>query len=194
MSARAAGGVLALALAGALGLAIAHGDVLGRDGAAATAGPDPSARPAFAETRWPFLRDQWGPGRAYRCPAALCAGAVDVFVRPKSGFCNCYSGVEDDDEIDRIGDVDLHSPRFVPLAPGRPASVGAMTGRRRTFRIDTGAAQRQVVAIVVASACNALVATVVSERDLPPAVERAVLDLLDGAPVQRFIAAASVAP
>jgi hypothetical protein len=193
MSARAAGWVLALTLALALGLTVARVGFLGRGGAATIAVPE-AARPAFAETRWPFLRDQWGPGRAYRCPAAACAGEVDVFVRPKSGFCNCYGGVEDDDEIDRIGDVDLHSPRFVPLAPGQPASVGAMTGRRRAFRIETTTAPRQVVAIVVARSCNALVATVVSDRDLPPAVERAVFDLLDGAPVQRFIAAASVAP
>jgi hypothetical protein len=47
---------------------------------------------------------------------------------------------------------------------------------------------------VVASRCNALVATVVSTGELAPAVERAVFDLLEGAPVQRFIAQASVEP
>jgi hypothetical protein len=178
----------------AIALALGLVGLLGRGDAATVAGPETSARPAFAETAWPFLRDQWGPGRAYRCPAAACAGQVDVFVRPKSGFCNCYSGVEDDDEIDRIGDVDLHSPSFVPLAPGRPADIGAMTGRRRTFRVEAGGTRREVLAIVVASRCNALVATIVSDRGLSPAVERAVLDLLEDAPVQRFIAAASVEP
>jgi hypothetical protein len=179
---RAAAIVLALGL-GLLG-----------SGDAATIATDGAAHPAFAETRWPFLLDQWGSGRAYRCPAAACAGEVDVFVRPKNGFCNCYNGVADDDEIDRIGDVDLHDPRFVPLAPGRPASIADMGGRRRAFRIEAGGAPRQVTSIVVASKCNALVATIVSERDLSPAVERAVADLLEGAPVQRFIAAASVEP
>jgi hypothetical protein len=179
--------------AAALVLALGLG-LLGRGDAATIAGADASAAPAFAEVRWPFLLDPWGPGRAYRCPAAACAGEVAVYVRPKSGFCNCYNGVEDDDEIDRIGDVDLHNPNFVPLAPGRPTKVGDMTGRRRAFRVAAGAGPRQVVAIVVATSCNALVATIVSERDLSPAVERAVLDLLDGAPVQRFIAAASVSP
>jgi hypothetical protein len=179
--------------AAALVLALGLG-LLGSGDAATIAGADASARPAFAEVRWPFLLDQWGPGRAYRCPAAACAGAVDVYVRPKSGFCNCYNGVADDDEIDRIGDVDLHSPDFVPLSPGRPAKLGDMSGRRRAFRLASGGGSRQVVAIVVATDCNALVATVVSDRDLSPAVERAVFDLLDGAPVQRFIAAASVSP
>jgi hypothetical protein len=153
-----------------------------------------AARPAFAEARWPFLLDQWGPGRAYRCPAAACGGEVALFVRPKSGFCNCYNGVADDDEIDRIGDVDLHSPNFLPLAPGRLTRVGDMSGRLRAFRIATGGGERQVLSIVAASRCNALVATVVSEGELAPAVERAVFDLLEGAPVQRFIAQASVEP
>jgi hypothetical protein len=183
MSARAAAVVLAFGLG-----------LLGSGDAATVAGPDASVRPAFSETRWPFLLDAWGPGRAYRCPAAACGTTVDLFVRPKSGFCNCYNGVADDDEIDRIGDVDLHSPTFVPLAPGHATKVGAMGGRRRAFRVAAGGAQRQVVAIVVATDCNALVATVVSERELPPAVERAVFDLLQGAPVQRFIADASASP
>jgi hypothetical protein len=69
-----------------------------------------------------------------------------------------------------------------------------MNGRRRAFRVEAAGAPRQVTSIVVASKCNALVATIVSERDLSPAVERAVFDLLEGAPVQRFIAAASVEP
>jgi hypothetical protein len=181
--------IRAAAIVLALGLGL-----LGRGDAATIAGPDASARPAFAETRWPFLLDQWGPGRAYRCPAATCSGEVDVYVRPKNGFCNCYNGVEDDDEIDRIGDVDMHSPRFVPLAPGQTTSIADMSGRRRAFRLAAAGAPRQVTSIVVASKCNALVATIVSERDLPPAVERAVFELLEGAPVQRFIAAASVEP
>jgi hypothetical protein len=178
---------------GALALALGLG-LLGRGDAATIAGPQASTNPAFVEIRWPFLLDAWGPGRAYRCPAAACGTQVDVFARPKSGFCNCYSGVADDDEIDRIGDVDLHSPSFVPLAPGRTTKVGDMSGRRRAFRLAAAGAQRQVVAIVVATNCNALVATVVSERELSPPVERAVFDLLEGAPVQRFIADASVSP
>jgi hypothetical protein len=167
--------------------------LLGPGDAATIASSDASVHPAFAETAWPFLLDPWGPGRAFRCPAAACGERVDVFVRPKSGFCNCYSGVADDDEIDRIGDVDLHSPDFVPLAPGRITKVADMNGRRRAFRL-AGGAPRQVEAIVVASNCNALVATVASGRELEPAVERAVFDLLEGEPVQRFVATASASP
>jgi hypothetical protein len=179
--------------AAAVVLALGLG-LLGSGDAATLTGGAASLRPAFITTRWPFLRDQWGDGRAYRCAAAACGSEVDVFVRPKSGFCNCYNGVADDDEIDRIGDVDLHSVNFVPLAPGEVTHVGAMAGRQRAFRLTVNGAPRQVRSIVVASKCNALVATVLSERELAPAVERAVFDLLDGAPVQRFIAEASVEP
>ena len=178
----------AATIALALGLGL-----LGAGDAATMTGTD-AVRPAFAEMRWPFLLDQWGPGRAYRCPAAACAGEVGLFVRGKNGFCNCYNGVADDDEIDRIGDVDMHSLDFVPLAPGRVTRIGDRAGRRRAFRVTTAGAGRQVLSIVVASKCNALVATVVSAGELSPVVERAVYDLLEGAPVQRFIAQASVEP
>ena len=35
--------------------------------------------------------------------------AVELYVRPKIGFCNCDRGVADDDEVDRVADLDLIS-------------------------------------------------------------------------------------
>jgi hypothetical protein len=177
----------------ALVLALGLVALVGGDGAA-TVATDAALRPAFTAAGWPFLRDPWGPGRAYRCGAERCGQAVAVYVRPKSGFCNCYNGVADDDEIDRIGDVDLHDANFTPVAAGVQTRVGAMAGRMRAFHVAADGKARRVLAIVVATACNALVATVVSEREPAPAVEKAVFDLLKGAPVQRFIATASVSP
>jgi len=34
---------------------------------------------------------------------------IEVYLRPKIGFCNCDSGVADDDEVDRVADLDLIS-------------------------------------------------------------------------------------
>src|SRR3954452_10960082 len=89
------------------------------------------ARPAAAEWReiaWPFPRDGWPAGRAFRCDAALCGEAIELYLRPKVGFCNCDSGVADDDEVDRVADVDLISPRFSADQPGRPLQLATMSG------------------------------------------------------------------
>ena len=82
---------------------------------------------------WPFLLDQWGKGRAFRCAPADCGVEVNVYVRAKIGFCNCLTGVSDDEELDRVGDVSLISEMFVPLRGGQPVKVGWMSGRSRTY-------------------------------------------------------------
>ena len=64
---------------------------------------------AWAEVKWPFLLDQWGLGKAYRCSPADCGTEVKLYVRPKIGFCNCATGVADDAELDRVGDLDRKS-------------------------------------------------------------------------------------
>ena len=173
--------VIAVALAGLVGAA--------SDAAREPRGGE-GARPAWTEIAWPFLFDAWGPGRAFRCPATACNVEVSVYARTKAGFCNCYRGVEDDDEIDRIGDVDLHGERYLALAPGRAAAIGDRVGRRRDFRTDGFMlTSRRVRSIVVATNCNALVATVVTSGELSPAAEVAVTALLNGEPVQSWVAA-----
>jgi hypothetical protein len=47
------------------------------------------ASSSFVEIKWPFPRDQWGDGRAFRCAAAECGVEVNLYLRPKIGFCNC---------------------------------------------------------------------------------------------------------
>ena len=61
------------------------------------------------EIAWPFPRDGWPAGRAFHCAGEPCGGDVELYVRPKAGFCNCDSGVADDDEVDRVTDLDLIS-------------------------------------------------------------------------------------
>src|SRR3954469_25864829 len=84
------------------------------------------ARPhgeGWREIPWPFPRDGWPAGRAFRCANALCGNDVEVYVRPKAGFCNCYNGVADDDEIDRFADLDLIGEGFVAQDAGRVVHV-----------------------------------------------------------------------
>ena len=73
----------------------------------------------WREIAWPFPRDGWPAGRAFRCAMEACGGEVEIYLRPKIGFCNCDSGVADDDEVDRVADLDLMSERFAPLEPGQ---------------------------------------------------------------------------
>ena len=138
---------------------------------------------AWTEVRWPFPFDPWGPGRAFRCAAASCGSELLVYVRPKIGFCNCSTGVADDDEIDRVGDVVLLGENYRPLRPGAPAQIGTMPGRARAFAVKNGSAERYALGIAVSKKCDALVATVVSDRPLSPAHESAARGLLDGGTV-----------
>src|SRR3954471_2061731 len=91
-------------------------------GVAAYIGGRPAAA-GWQEIAWPFPRDGWPAGRAFRCDAALCGEAIELYVRPKIGFCNCDSGVADDDEVDRVADIDLINERFDPLEAGNVIQV-----------------------------------------------------------------------
>jgi hypothetical protein len=80
-------------------------------------------------------------------------------VRPKIGFCNCDSGVADDDEVDRVADLDLMSERFAPLEPGRVVRVADMPGRIRAYDLHMAdGSQRAAVGIAVSRRCDLLVA------------------------------------
>jgi hypothetical protein len=114
-------------------------------------------QPAWREIAWPFLRDGWPAGRAFRCDGGC--GGIEVYVRPKLGFCNCEAGVADDDEVDRVSDLDLISPRFAPLRPGEPIRVADMPGRVRAYELRMQDEERQVaVGIAVSHHCDLLVA------------------------------------
>ena len=97
------------------------------------AAPATNANGGWQEIAWPFPRDGWPAGKAFRCGVAACGGEVELYVRPKMGFCNCDRGVADDDEVDRVADLDLMSEHFAPLAPGDVVRVADMPGRIRAY-------------------------------------------------------------
>jgi hypothetical protein len=119
------------------------------------------ARPAAAgwrEIGWPFPRDGWPAGRAFRCDAALCGGEIELYVRPKIGFCNCNSGVADDDEVDRVADLDLLSERFVAPEPGRVVQVADMSGRIRNYHLQMqDGSEHTAIGIALSRRCDLLV-------------------------------------
>src|SRR5438094_6245204 len=87
------------------------------------------------EIAWPFPRDGWPAGRTFHCASELCGDDVELYVRPKAGFCNCDSGVADDDEVDRVADIDLISARFAADEPGKVIRLADMSGRSRNYSL-----------------------------------------------------------
>jgi len=111
----------------------------------------------WQEIAWPFPRDGWPAGRAFRC--ADC-GDLELYVRPKIGFCNCDTGVADDDEVDRVADLDLISPRFVPLEAGREVRIADMTGRSRAYDLAMPDGSHAAVGFALSHRCDLMVAVV----------------------------------
>jgi hypothetical protein len=151
-----------------------------------------AARPAVAgwrEIAWPFPRDGWPAGRAFRCDTAFCGGEVELYVRPKIGFCNCDSGVADDDEVDRVADLDLISERFAPLEPGRVIRLADMPGRIRAYDLQMAAGSRHAaVAMAVSRRCDLLVASAHGKGDAPE-VRRVALNFLGRDDMERWMKA-----
>jgi hypothetical protein len=150
------------------------------------------SRPAegWREIAWPFPRDGWPAGRAFRCANELCGENVEVYVRPKAGFCNCDTGVADDDEVDRVADLDLISERFVPLEPGRVIQIAGMRGRSRNYDLQMpDGSKHSAIGIAVSQRCDLLVA-VAQGSGAPNEVQRAALEFLGSNDMTRWMAAA----
>jgi hypothetical protein len=135
-------------------------------------------RPVWTEAAWPFPIDQWGEGWAFQCKAADCGLDVNLYLRPKIGFCNCQTGVADDEELDRVSDVDLVGSERSALGPGRPITVHWMKGRSRGYTVGAPSA-KPVLSLAFNNRCDVIVATVVA-GDAPVAQEQAVLEFLNG--------------
>ena len=143
--------------------------------------------PVWSEVKWPFPLDQWGTGRAFRCAAEQCGSEVHVYLRAKIGFCRCATGVSDDNEIDRVGDVELIGPDYTPLASGRPITAGILVGRARLFLVERPFQSRlSVLEVALANKCDAIVATVVAESDIRTTQERLALEFLRSDIVQEW--------
>jgi len=160
---------------------------LGVSGAAAYQLATPPAQQAahWREIAWPFPRDGWPVGRAFRCDGA-CAGA-ELYVRAKRGFCNCDRGVADDDEVDRVADVDLISPRFAPLAPGEEVAIAQLRGRARRYHL--GHSDGAAIGIAVSRQCDLFVAAAQGRGDAS-AVQHAAINFLETQEMKAWLMAA----
>ena len=144
---------------------------------------------AWSEVKWPFPLDQWGLGRAYHCAASNCGTDVALYLRAKIGFCNCSTGVADNADLDRVGDLELFSDKFIGLTDGRVVKVGAMNGLSRNYRVAIPyAAARDMVSIGFNDKCDVAVATVMAETDDLSGAEAVAIDFLNSDLVLRWAA------
>ncbi|HEY6982729.1 hypothetical protein [Reyranella sp.] len=130
---------------------------------------------------WPFPRDGWDEGQAWR------GHGLELYVRPKLGFCgNCDTGVVEDSEVDRVTDIDLVDPLFVPLAPGQRIHVTDLVGRSRLYRLRSRGAAQLAEAIAVSYRCDLVVAIVVGNV-ADEKLRRTARRFLEADPVQDWI-------
>ena len=153
-------------------------------------GPAEAGIGHWREIAWPFPRDGWPPGRAFRCDAGTCGEKVELYVRPKIGFCNCDSGVADDDEVDRVADLDLMSQRFAPSEPGKVVQIDEMTGRSRAYDLKmTDGSQHAAVGFALSRRCDLLVA-VAQGKSSADNVQRVAAEFLRSDTMARWMTAA----
>ena len=143
----------------------------------------------WRELAWPFPRDGWPAGRAFRCEGGACNGA-ELYVRAKRGFCNCDSGVADDDEVDRVADIDLITPRFTATALGEVVYVGEMGGRARRYDLAKyDGASHAAVGVAVSRRCDLFVAAAQGRGDAN-AMQHAALAFLETQEMKAWLVAA----
>ena len=139
--------------------------------------------PVWSETKWPFLQDQWGIGKAFVCMPADCGVKIDVFIRPKIGFCNCSTGVSDDNELERVADTDLISPKVRPLGPASPVKIGWMRGLSRPYLVSDENPDERLLSVAFNDECDVVVALASLGRADPSVVAPAVISFLNSAPM-----------
>jgi hypothetical protein len=148
-----------------------------------SANPSVASQAAWTETKWPFLQDQWGIGKAFVCMPADCGVKIELFIRPKIGFCNCSTGVSDDNELERVADTDLLSPKVKPLAPGSPVKIGWMRGLSRAYLVSDEKPNEHMLSVAFNDECDVVVAVASLGTAEPNAVTPAVLSFLNSTPV-----------
>ena len=159
-------------------------------GATAASSQDRARPSGWQVIAWPFPVDAWPEGRAFHCGREACGMDIDFYIRPKIGFCDCYRGVSDDDEIDRVGDLVVLSGDYAPSAPGKAVNFGGVPGRARHYVASApNRAKLYAIGIALSRKCDAIVATVVGDRPISDRAEESAFKLLDSDEIKNWIAA-----
>jgi hypothetical protein len=173
-------GCIARLLVSVMLASVLASDPLAHSATTDTVAQDNAKAAHFMEVNWPFRIDEWGTGRAFHCRAADCGAEVSLYLRAKVGFCGCNDDVADDDELERVADLVLIGSNYTALAHGQRTSMGSLRGLARSFLIKMPFTHPvPVMAIAINNGCDAVVATVVSNAGITPAVETAARTFLN---------------
>jgi hypothetical protein len=142
-----------------------------------------SGKTGWQETAWPFGRDAFPPGKAFR------SADLRLYVRPKLGFCgNCETGVVEDSEVDRVTDVDLLDVNFTPVDDGKPVRIGGLNGRARLYRVKAPNGRPALAeALAVSTNCDLVVALIVGDQIADAVVRRSAHDFIESDAVQTWL-------
>src|SRR5205814_1797795 len=100
------------------------------------------------------------------------------------------SGVADDDEVDRVADLDLMSEFFAAREAGKLVRVADMPGRLRAYDLDMrDGSRRTAIGIAVSRRCDLLVAVAQGRGDASE-MRRAVLEYLGSPDMAHWMIAA----
>ena len=135
------------------------------------------SHPIWQEAQWPFPMDEWGKGKAFRCDATNCGVEVNLYIRAKIGFCNCTTGVSDDEELDRLTDFRLMGEKPSALGAGSPIRVAWMKGRSRAYAYRPS--NTSTLSIAFNDRCDAVVATALIAHPAPAPIEPSVITFLN---------------
>lgn len=147
----------------------------------------------WAEIKWPYPTVPWEASRAFTCTGAACGGAATLLVQAKIGFCNCATGVADDEELERVGELLLLGTGATPMKPGRPIAVGTMKGRSRPYALNGARAvvapSGPLSALLIAynDRCDVVVATALSGAASATDLEPVVLGFLGSDIIMRWV-------
>ena len=150
--------------------------------------PADHAHSTWVETRWPFLMDQWGEGKAFQCKAVDCGAELNLYIRAKIGFCSSATGVADDNELERLSDFDFMKGHVTALGGGHEVDIAGMNGRLRAYAIASPILlQTYAVSVAFNNNSDALVATVVFNGGHPAAMEPVIIQFLNGKTIQDWV-------
>ena len=137
-------------------------------------------RPVWTEVQWPFPMDHRGSGKAILCKMVDCSTELKISLRAKIGSCNCTTGMADDEELDRMSDLDLVGGEVSPLGAGWPVTIAWMKGRSRAYTLTArNPPGKTAISVAFNDRCDMIVATVVLPHDRPATIEPGVMEFLN---------------